>query len=300
MRCPHIPMLAILAALMTFIVGLHIAIGTLLLEETWGNSHDLLIGVAYFTFGIFMAFTIDHARSKQSRITELLKANDSDIIMFNELAQTFDENQYRRVHAQIDIYLQAQVDYRLADFDRSTPALLDLIREIRELHPATTRQEIAYDHLLGVVTATMERRKLVEGLVRQHVSRLEWVVLTVLLIAVWVLMLTADSSGIFTLLLGGFMIASLTAMMLVLSQLDRLRWQEESAIWMPLHRLFKELDLVPYYPREVINEKRVRPPQGPLRLVTYPHAYPYMEGKVIEHLGMAAPGAVPEHELTPE
>lgn len=58
-----------------------------------------------------------------------------------------------------------------------------------------------------------------------------------------------------------------------------------STIWEPLHNLFKYLDLLPYYPEEVIRSGRINLPKGEkVRLVQYPDPYPDMSNKAIKEV----------------
>lgn len=67
---------------------------------------------------------------------------------------------------------------------------------------------------------------------------------------------------------------------LILRDLDGLFWKEQDWIWEPLNQLFSELDLIPYYPVDVIKQKRAKLEKGlKIRVAYYPNPYPDQSGK---------------------
>lgn len=245
------------------------------------GRYEVLLGVAYFVFGLFAAFAIENARNGLQRVNELLKAGDADMVAVYELARVFGPEDQGSIRSYIDVHLQDQIDYRLSDFDRSTPSFLALFRRVEELQPSGSRQEIAFDHMLGTCIQAGERRRQLEALVRQRVSPIEWVTLLALFVALWGLMLSANGGPVVASILGGVLMAALAGILMLLAYLDDFRWQEGSAIWLPLHNLFLSLDLIPYYPGVVVEGGRFDPPTGRIRLADYPNPYPDMRDKVV-------------------
>lgn len=273
---------------MVAVFSVHLAVSRRVSLPEAGGRYELLLGVAYFVFGILVAFAIENARSGLLRVNELLKAGDADLVSIYQLSASFEADVQAEFREVIDAHLQDQIDFRLVDFERSTPSFLALFERVRELEPTSTREEITYDHLLGICTAASERRKQLEALVRQRVSPVEWVTLLALLAALWGLMLAANGGPIVSGLLGGVLVASLAGLLVLLQHLDEFRWQEGEAIWNPLHNLFLALDLLPYYPLDAVRTGRLDPPTGRVRFVDYPHPYPDMSDKTIEvvdHVG---------------
>lgn len=266
---------------MAAVLIVHSAIGLQIDPPPADHGRELLLGVAYFAFGLYSAFAIDSARGRMARVNELLKAGDADMLALYRLAGSFGTDAQSTVRDHLDRHIQDQIDFRLVHFGASTGSYLELFDAVRTLEPHTPAQQSAYDHLLGVLVAAGERRKQIEALVRQRVSTVEWTTLLVLLGTLWALMLTGSGTAPLLTLLGGALMASLAGMLMLLRHLDCFRWQEESAIWAPLHTLFLSLDLVPYYPRQVVEHRRARPEPGMLRLADYPHPYPDMDGKVV-------------------
>ena len=136
---------------------------------------------------------------------------------------------------------------------------------IRDLEPSGARQEIAYDHLLLTVTDLGTNRTLVETTVGQRISGIEWTGLGLLMVVQLVLMVFVAAGSIAGALFGGAMAAVLVTFTLLLIRLDRLRWQEQTWIWAPIERLFRNLGFVPYVPASVVEAGRYRP-KGEVRL----------------------------------
>lgn len=269
---------------MTLTFAVHIGLSRLITLPQANGRYELLLGVAYFVFGIFSAFAIENARTGMSRVNELLKAGDADLMSIYQLAATFGPQAHDEIRNLIDLHMQDQLDYRLVDFDRSTSSFLNLFQRVRRLDPTSTPQEITYDHLIGVCILAAERRKQLEALTRQRVSAVEWATLLTLFATLWGLMLAANGGPIVASLLGGALVASMAGVMVLLRHLDEFRWQEADAIWKPLHTLFLSLDLLPYYPEIGLRTGRLHPDPGPIRIVTYPFAYPNISDKVVTEI----------------
>ena len=78
----------------------------------------------------------------------------------------------------------------------------------------------------------------------------------------------------------GFLAGTLVTLLVLLRKLDRLRWHERVSIWEPTTRLFRNIGLDPYVPREVIDAGRYRP-AGTVRVVDYPDPYPVRSTKQV-------------------
>jgi hypothetical protein len=80
--------------------------------------------------------------------------------------------------------------------------------------------------------------------------------------------------------------AVLVLLLLVLSELDSLRWQEKNWIWQPLSELFTELGLIPYFPEALFKEERLKIKHfehlKKVRIASYPNPYPDMKGKTVK------------------
>ena len=72
-------------------------------------------------------------------------------------------------------------------------------------------------------------------------------------------------------------------LLLIIRDLNSLRWKEQTWIWDPLAQAFKEMDLLPYVPEMLIKLGRVTYPKGTkVRVANYPKKYPDFTGKKVK------------------
>jgi hypothetical protein len=116
-------------------------------------------------------------------------------------------------------------------------------------------------------------RALIEAAVGQAMSPLEWSGLSLLLLILLGLIAVLPGGTALGALVAGVLAGTLTTLMILLRQLDLLRWHEKVTIWEPTTRLFRNMGHHPYVPRLVIEDGRYRP-TGLVRIVDYPDPYP--------------------------
>jgi hypothetical protein len=277
---------------MVIVLAIHVLLTRWQFMPSASGQYDILLGAAYFVFGLVVTFAIENARNKAARVNELLKASDSDLVSIHQLGAVFGERIRSDLLTLIDIHVQDQIDYSITDFSESAGSFMNLFDRITALDPHGPQEEIAYDHLLGVCLGAAERRKHLEAIARQRISVAEWITLLTLFAALWGLLIATVSGMWLVDLLAGVLIACLAGMLRLLVCLDHNIWQESDAIWQPLHLLFESLGLAPYYPRDVIERGRAKPKSGPIRVASYPNDYPNMKDKTIVQVQVSANGVV--------
>jgi hypothetical protein len=245
------------------------------------RQFEVLAGVAFFVFGLAVSFSIENARNKAARVNELLKASDADLVSISKLSTAFDDGTQEELLALIDQHVQDQIDYRIVDFPLTSPSFMRLFDRVTQINPQGDRQNGCYNHLLAVCIGAAERRKQLEAAVRRHISGAEWVTLLALFAALWALVLPSAHGSAAAQVIAGILVACLAGMLRLLFRLDHYAWQEAHSTWQPLHILFESLDLLPYYPKAIIDSGRARPDPGKVRLAEYPRSYPDMRGKVV-------------------
>jgi hypothetical protein len=73
--------------------------------------------------------------------------------------------------------------------------------------------------------------------------------------------------------------------MLVLRDLNYLRWKEQFWIWKCLKETFLEIGLLPYYPQLAIESKRAITKKGEkVRVVNYVSPYPNFSDKEVKEI----------------
>lgn len=249
----------------------------------YNNQYYVLSTIATFLYGIFLAFTIYNNQSRFSRIRELLRNDDSNLLLMYRQGRIFGEENQKKIKEHIDKYLIGQIDYRLEDFSESTSGFNQLQEFILELEPKNNREAVIYQNLLTALADSAKNRSLVSSLVSQKVTQIEWFSIVGLqtLIAIFILIL--NNSSVVSAILSTLLVSVSLIMILVLYQIDQLSWQEDKWIWQPLHKLFLELELIPYYSEQVISSGRARITKGEkVRIAHYPNFYPDMNRKTVE------------------
>ncbi|MDD3647808.1 MAG: hypothetical protein PHS44_04915 [Candidatus Dojkabacteria bacterium] len=249
-----------------------------------GSNDQLqtLLGVSSFIFGIFLAFYTANSHGRFNEVMQGLRI-DSGILKFIYLSsKLFPEVTHERIKSLIDKYLIEQLDYFLYDFDKSQRQLDELFEYILQLKPETKEQETAYDNMIDQLNEATKNRKQIESNVTAHLSVFEWCILVVLLVIILFCIYFLNDNTAISIILTTMLSTASGIMLLTLYDLDSLRWQEQYRIWNPLQRLFREMNLLPYYPDAAITSGRIKPLKGKVRIAHYPNKYPDMSGKEVE------------------
>jgi hypothetical protein len=279
--------------LASIVVGALVAIVALALHnhrDAFGAVTDLAT-VTTFLFGVLLAFSIQRMRERLIRVQDLLRQCDAQFKSTAELTRCFGPEVNGEVLARIDDQLIDQIDHRLVDFHRSNDSHDRLCATVYAIEPEGLQQSNSHRLVMAVVSKMSEHRALIEAVVGQRLSAMEWSTILLLLALLLCLLVVLPGSAWLVAVLVGALAGVLVALVGLLRQLERLRWHERVTIWEPQSRLFHSLGLPPYIPRNVIGSGRFIP-RGTVRVVDYPSPYPEMSDKVVvvEVLGASDPG----------
>lgn len=267
------------------VVGIAVAAISFVLDRPFGSDGPsigllaALATVATFLFGVLLAFTIDRTRQRLAAVHDFIRRGDANLLTIHQLVEVFPDDR-DDIRVLIDEQMKAQIDYRLAEFAQSTETFLALSARVIALRPVSPQQETAYYHLLEQVNAMSMSRALMEAAIGQSLSRLEWTTLLLLLGVMLSIIVELPKGSVFAAVAAGVLSATLITLMTLLRKLDRLLWHERASIWEPQARLFRNLGMLPYVPRRVIDAGRFVP-NGRVRVVDYISPYPDMSEKVI-------------------
>lgn len=241
------------------------------------------VSIASLIFSILIAFLISSAKDKLTKINETLKEHEGNLLFVYQSMDVFGHRAKEDVKVLIDKYLIDQLDYMLSDFKYSNKSFIEYFKYLLHLNPQNFIEQTAYSNLQSSLVDSTKQRKVVESLVSEKLSFLEWFsiysLLGFIVFTIFYLITGSFISIVATILL------SLSAISLtyVLYQLDNLSWKEDSWIWEPIQILFKELDLVPYLPNDVVINRRAKLEKGvKVRVAHYKSMYPDMSGKSVE------------------
>ncbi len=245
----------------------------------------VVISVASILFSIQIAFSIATNQSKLSQINEILKYDEGIWLFIYQLSLNYDEQSQLEVKNLIDSYYMEQIDYLLKDFRLTNDSFFKLFRYIEKLHPHTKVQEATYGEMINLLGESTKNRKQVEALVSQSMSKFEWFSILGLLFVLILLLFYINTQSLISIISTVFLSMSALVLVLILRDLDNLRWREESWNWQPLENLFYDLGLLPYYPKVILDAGRIKLKKGQkIRIAEYPNPYPDMSGKVIKEI----------------
>ncbi len=94
---------------------LYLTVCLLFKGSGYTDGFYVLISVCTFLYGIFVAFSIYNHQTRLSQIKELLRTDDSSLLLIYRQSIVFGEDIQNKIRSLIDAYLMIQIDYKLAD-----------------------------------------------------------------------------------------------------------------------------------------------------------------------------------------
>ena len=251
---------------------------------------DKILTVTSFVFGIILAFSISNRYSRLSNIREKLREQDAKLLEIYYLSQGFNKQLKEKIKNLIDDFLIVQLDYKLKDYNTLVPEKTRSMFLYLEKLKLTKKEDEIRKDILKILEEIIEINKAVVYKLENKMAFYEWIVLcTLSVIIFFVLIYFFNTNTFITVFIISFLNTALCLLLFILNDLDNLAWQEQNWIWKPLTNLFIELDLVPYFPIDVLNYGRLSLKEikkwdkvKKIRVAHYPLAYPDMTGKKVE------------------
>lgn len=247
------------------------------------NDHIVnLLQVASFIFGILIAFYTVSSHNRFNSIAEALQQENGSLLSIYHMSEMFGKKTVNRIRKLVDAYYVDSIDYYLTDYNMTKETFMKLFRYVFDIKPKTEAETDVFQSMIDCLTENIKNRKRVESLVKARMSVFEWIIL-VALMAVMVFCLFYLNDGSIVSILITILLSTISVVMLyILYDLESLKWQYEGRIWNPLQDTFREFDLMPYYPRNVILEGMLNQAKGEIRVAFYPSKYPEMGDKKVE------------------
>ncbi|NQV12603.1 hypothetical protein HQ524_04535 [Candidatus Uhrbacteria bacterium] len=247
---------------------------------------DVVLTIATFTFAIFLAFSVSIQSNRLNNIRKLLRASDAHLLTLYLLSKQLGVATQSRCRKMIDELLVTQIDYKLHDIEYTTHKVVELQQFVFSIKPKNERQSTLFSSMISSANDIMEGHKDLIHSVNNKVLPIEWGVLTVLSLVIWFCLYSLNDGTTFALVVIPLLSTAFLLLLLILREMNSLRWQEKHWDWDPLISLFKELALKPYFPAPVFTEKRLTKKDikeiGPYRVATYPKPYPDFTGKKVK------------------
>lgn len=243
----------------------------------------LLLSVASFLFGFYIAFAISRAKERQQKVLEQLRFSDGIFISCGIQMASYGKEEQKRFISMVDKYFVKSIDYKLVDIDKSTGDFFDILKYVTTLKPKNEQQKETRTKIIDSMRDLSKERTILEIAAKERLSLFEWVVLFLLFGVILYFMFSIKQSGLGPDVLTAMLAAVLAMLMTLLYKYNTLSWREDVWIWQPLTRTFRMLGLLPYYPDEAVYKHRIRLPEdGPYRLAHYKHPYPQVEDRDVE------------------
>ncbi len=251
---------------------------------------DKILTVTSFVFGVILAFAISNRNSRLSSIKEKLREQDAKLLEIYYLSKGFNKELAEDIKKRIDEFLIIQLDYKLEDYNLKVPEKTRQFFMFLEKLKLKGKEDKIRQDILGIIKEIIEINSEVAYQIENKMAFYEWLSLEALaFIIFFVLIFYFNTNDAVSIIIISVVCTALCLLMFVLSDLNKLEWQEENWIWNPLSSLFVELDLIPYFPADVFDSRRLSFQQvkkwakvSKIRIAHYPHLYPDMRGKTIE------------------
>jgi hypothetical protein len=259
-----------------------VGIGFLTRGAGSNNENNNLLSTAAFLFGIFVAFSVANSQSRLNKINENIKAEEATLLFIYKISKIFGKEIQEQTKQLIDLYLIDQIDFYLKDYKYSSKSFNRLFDYLIALNPQKSATETAYSSMVSSLAEAAKNRKQVEAAVTEQLAPLEWFSILTLLALILFFIFYMNDGSLVSVVTSTLLAVASVVVVLVLKDLDSLQWKEQSWIWEPLENLFKELNLVPYYPEDLIKDQRIKLEKGDkVRVATYQNSYPDMSDKLI-------------------
>lgn len=251
--------------------------------EGYSDFLFMFSAAAAVIFSIFIVFSVSNSRSRLDKVNELLKTENANNLLLYKMSAAFGVQAQNDIRRLIDVYIIDQIDYRLEDFDQSAQSFRVLYDYIISLESKGTTQDIVLTEMIRILNLSSSNRVQVETLMSQRLSKFEWISVWGLTFVVVSHLYEMSHGILFQTLLLTILASASVLLVLVLRDLDNLKWQKDAWTWRPLRNLFISLDLLPYYPRPIVDKGEAKIKKGEkIRLADYPNLYPDMRDKIVK------------------
>ncbi|MDR1300694.1 MAG: hypothetical protein LBK50_03230 [Candidatus Nomurabacteria bacterium] len=221
-------------------------------------------GPAATIFSILLGFMVANSQSRMNSIYERLKTENSNNLIIYRLSAAFGTSTQDKIRDLLDQYLMDQIDYNIEEFEYSSYSFEKLYNYILQLDPTDNRQDKAIIKSLDILNLSTVNRGQIEAESKHRLSLGQWASILALMFVTIITVWTMSDGGWW----GGAVLTALASavvlMVLTMRDMNNLKWGNASWTWQPLHKLFKDIGLVPYYTSAIINDHEADIAKGEL------------------------------------
>lgn len=251
-----------------------------------GQDNSLIntvLGITTFLFGIFISFSISDRYNRLNKIYELDSVERSKLILLCRVSSIFGTEVQDKFKIKIDKYLTRNLDYKVWDYYKTEPEFDAIIDFVKSLDLKTNKQQSTYESMLSMLSDVSNARVECISLIGEKLAKIEWLVFLIFAIVIAGCLIIINTGAIIAIFIVFVLILSLILLLGLLFSLDNLSWKEEKRTFEPYAKTFEAIGLLRYYPKEVIDSGRVKPPlDKDYRLAVYTKPYPDFTGMKVE------------------
>jgi hypothetical protein len=262
--------------LVIFLIVVAVAILFPIHEE--GSILELSLYVTPVLFAIFTGFSISERLSRIDKIRENDSIERSSLESIDSFMRSVDPENHKKINTLIDEYLMATLDYSIWDYSKTRPHYERISTELYLI-----KNEAVSDFKTEILEKILEAREQTVTLINDRLSKLEWLIYSVLGLGVLTPFMIINTGSISSILLIIFITLSIILLLSFLNRLDSLEWKKEIRIFEPYQKTFEAIGNMHYFPESLMGNKKVKEIAGDnYRVGYFPNPYPSLEGKNIK------------------
>lgn len=249
------------------------------------DTGNIILTVTAFLFGIIAGFYIVVTTTDYNSVKTILATETAQIIGLYDNVRVYDPASAKKIAERIDTYVRRNFDFELIDYARSTTREFEALEKaVREL-PIKQELGMVYQEIRATMRAIVTAREQLVVLGTRTLSTLQWVILLVLG-SLFILSLYAVRPDNLFFDLGAVAISSsMVLVLLLIRELDLYIWNERTFAFEIFERVFVAIGVLPYYPAESVEEKRIYPREKEYRIGVLLTKNPAGERRIETRLG---------------
>ena len=237
---------------------------TVFLPSKGYNDELLMISsVAAFIFGLVIVFAITNKNDRLNKVNELLKLENSYNLRIFKLSKMLDKDMHENVAKHLDSYIQDTIDYPLEDFSQSNKSFDKLYSYVMgTMHVKGIKEDILYEEMVRTLNESLSNRIQISTLTSDRLSKYEWISISGLTTVIIFILYRMSDPNILSSLELTILAGSSFLLVLILRDINNLKWQKQEWTWDPLFDLFVSMGMIPYFPKGVVKTGEYKIPHG--------------------------------------
>lgn len=225
-----------------------------------------LITIVALIFTILIGFFISAATANYLRLQSLVSTEDGTLIGIFNFCKKIQPDSKEIIAEAIDGYATSALDHEMTDYVEKTEyEFSNLVNKIDEIKTNDNEGSSLFPYMHAAKNSLFVTRQEINLASRKILHVLHWFILIILAGLIATLLLTYRNGDFFTSFILAVLIVSVYLVLLLVYQLDSNIFLEEQLAFQNTQNVFKAIGRLPYYPKEVIVNKRAKEPVSQYR-----------------------------------